>query len=38
MANVPLIDEGTGNGGGGVHDRRCPGLGKLGLTVIPEQD
>jgi hypothetical protein len=26
MANVPLIDEGTGNGGGGVHDGRCPGL------------
>jgi hypothetical protein len=29
MANVPLIDEGTGNGGGGVHDGRCPGLGSF---------
>jgi hypothetical protein len=25
MANVPLIDEGTGNGGGGVHDGRVTG-------------
>jgi hypothetical protein len=29
MANVPLIDEGTGNGGGGVHDGRVTGLRSL---------